>query len=69
LNRESRTGRRVYVPTQAGRKDSSRCMFWRQNVGPDTEDTLGFGGTEHCESRIAKNVSGGCVQTQPRYVG
>jgi hypothetical protein len=37
LNRESRTGGRVYVSTQAGKEDSSRYMLWGQNMGPNTD--------------------------------
>jgi hypothetical protein len=46
---------------RAVRKDLSRCLFWRQSKGPDTDETLEFGGEDHCEDLDAKDMSGGCV--------
>jgi hypothetical protein len=44
---------------KAGKKDSSRCVFWGQSAGPDADKTLESGGWVHCEDLVAKDMSGG----------
>ncbi len=36
----------------------SRCLFWRQSKGPAADETLKFGGEDHCEDLAAKDMSG-----------
>jgi hypothetical protein len=36
-------------------------LFWGQSKGPDADETLKFGGEDHCEDLDAKDMSGGCV--------
>jgi hypothetical protein len=46
---------------RAVKKDLSRCLFWGQSKGPDADETLEFGGGDHCEGLVAKDMSGGRV--------